>query len=77
MGPRSPGFDEIEAGYAGLATEDHDEPREPEDHEDDEETTPKKKPSDDDYDELQMAEAEYLAEMGSGMNVSDEDESSI
>lgn len=75
MGPRSPGFDEIEAGYANLATEEHDEPREPEYAGEEEDETPVKK--NEEMDELAIAEKEYLSEMQSGMHTSEEEDFSI
>lgn len=73
MGPRSAGFDEIEAGFAQAAEEEAD--REPEfhDQEDDEETPTKAV----EEDEFAIAEREYLNEMRSGMHITEEDGISV
>ena len=78
MGPRSAGFDEIEAGYAQQAAEDE-EPREPEDHDEDEgdEDEGSAKPADADEDEFAIAEREYLNEMRTGIHIAEEDGISI
>lgn len=70
MGPRSAGFDEIEAGFAQQAEED--EAREPEYHDQEDEGTPAKV-IDAEEDELAIAEREYLNEMRSGMRINEED----
>lgn len=74
MGPRSAGFDEIEAGYAQQAAEEEalELERANEDLDEDEEKAPV-----DEDDELELAAREYLSEMRSGMSIAEEDEISI
>lgn len=71
MGPRSAGFDEIEAGYAQQAAEEEAAAQESFDVDDEKEEGGA--PAVDEEDEFALAEREYLNEMRSGMHVAEED----
>jgi|LNFM01.2.fsa_nt_gb hypothetical protein len=77
MGPRSTGFDELEAGYPAITD---DEPGEPafaaEDDEDGDEA-PASGKGEVEMDELEMAEQDYLREIHSGMVVSEEEDLAV
>lgn len=75
MGPRSAGFDEIEAGYAQQAAAEEEElEMERGDHDDEDAKRPV---LDDEVDELEIAAKEYLDEMSSGMGLAEEEEFAI
>lgn len=71
MGPRSAGFEDLEAGFPHPQDEEEHEPSYNDEEEEDEDDL---KPSADaDEDELAVAEREYLNEMRTGMHIAEED----